>query len=295
MPEPLPVGAKRKWTIQVVSGSFAALLALSPIAAPAAPSDLPPPMPDGRMFGHLPYAEAARTDLLVAPPGFAVGLPCLIHRDAAPDLTRMLAAAAATPGVGASLHSVSCFRSVARQRTVFCRNAAPGICRDPVSRARSIGPPGYSEHATGYAIDFGVRPAPGCPRCRGVHRRHPDGALAARACCRLRVRTVVPSRQCARGNMGAVALALGRRERERAWRGARATNLCARALDLSRKPTGGRRVRRVARATTGRADAPATHGAAPDRAAATDPRPGRTTSARSQALSLAAVSAMRLP
>ena len=162
MPEPLPVGVKWKWAIQVAAGCSALLLAGSPIALQAAPNDLPPPAPDGRMFGHLTYAEAARTDLLIAPPGFAGGLPCLIHRDAAPDLTRMLAAAAATPEVGKSLHGVSCFRTIARQRAVFCRNYTPGTCHDPVPRARFVGPPGYSEHATGYAIDFGVRPAPGC-------------------------------------------------------------------------------------------------------------------------------------
>lgn len=114
------------------------------------------------MFGHLPYAEAARSDLLLAPPGFSIGLPCLIHRDAAPDLTRMLAAAAAAPGVGKTLRGVSCFRTIAHQRAVFCRGAKTGVCRDPVARARFVGPPGYSEHATGYAIDFGVRPSPGC-------------------------------------------------------------------------------------------------------------------------------------
>ncbi len=163
MPELVPVRGRSNWAIQVASGWSALVFAASPIAAQAAASELPPPMPDGRMFGHLPYAEAARTDLLVAPPGFSIGLPCLVHRDAAPDLTRMLAAAAATPGVGKSLYGVSCFRSVTHQRAVFCRNYTPGICRDPIPRARFVGPPGYSEHATGYAIDFGVRPSPGCP------------------------------------------------------------------------------------------------------------------------------------
>ena len=162
MPEPFPVGAQRTWAIQIAAVLFSLAFVLSSTLAAADPGDLPPPLPDGRMLGHLPYAEASRTDLLVAPPGFAIGLPCLIHRDAAPDLTRMLAAAALTPGVGRSLHGVSCFRTIAHQRAVFCRNYTPGICRDPVSRARSVGPPGYSEHATGYAIDFGIRPALGC-------------------------------------------------------------------------------------------------------------------------------------
>lgn len=158
MPEPFPVSAKRTWAIQIASGCAALLIATPPASA----NDLPAPMPDGRMFGHLPYAEAVRSDLLLAPPGFSIGLPCLVHRDAAPDLTRMLAAAATAPGVGKTLRGVSCFRTVARQRAVFCRGAKTGVCRDPVARARFVGPPGYSEHATGYAIDFGVRPSPGC-------------------------------------------------------------------------------------------------------------------------------------
>lgn len=141
-----------------------ALLPLLTLVATAAPaSDLPPPMPDGRMLGHLPYSEAARIDLVAAPAGFALGLPCLVHRDAAADLARLLTAAAQTPGVGKALRGVSCFRAIAHQRMVFCRNAAPGVCGDPPQRARFVGPPGYSEHATGYAIDFGVRPSsPGC-------------------------------------------------------------------------------------------------------------------------------------
>lgn len=137
--------------------------ALTPAALPpVAPGELPAPMADGRMLGHLPYLEADPADLLAVPPGFALAATCLVHRDAAPDLTRMLAAAALAPGVGRSLRGVSCFRTIAHQRAVFCRSAPRGQCADPVRRARFVGPPGYSEHATGYAIDFGTRPSPGC-------------------------------------------------------------------------------------------------------------------------------------
>ena len=162
MPEPCPVSVTRRWAIQVAIGLCALASALGNTLAHAAPADLPPAMADGRMLGHLPYIEAARGDLLLAPPGFAIGLPCLVHRDAAPDLTRMLAAAALTSSVGKTLRGVSCFRTVAHQRAVFCRNLRPGLCRDPAARARFVGPPGYSEHASGYAIDFGTRPSPGC-------------------------------------------------------------------------------------------------------------------------------------
>ena len=167
------MNGRRQWAIRVAAW----LLALVPAAAlaqqvtppvfvptiqPVPSGDLPPPMLDGRMLGHLPYAEVARSDLVPALPWFAIGQPCIIHRDAAPDLARMLAAAAFAPGVGRSLRGVSCFRTVARQRAVFCRGARAGVCGNPVLRARSVGPPGYSEHATGYAIDFGIRPSAGC-------------------------------------------------------------------------------------------------------------------------------------
>ena len=116
---------------------------------------------DGRLLGHLPYAEVFPDQLVTMPPGFALDQPCRLQRDAAAGLTRLLAAAAAD-GI-ATLRGVSCYRSVARQRSVFCSQIGPGKrCRNPAERARSVGPPGYSEHATGYALDFGVRPSPGC-------------------------------------------------------------------------------------------------------------------------------------
>jgi len=119
---------------------------------------------DGRVLGHIPYEQADPSELVSAPPGFAIGQPCLIQRDVAPDLARLLAAAANTPGVGTALHGISCYRSVEHQRAVFCNGIGPRKhARDAADRARVVGPPGHSEHATGYAIDFGVRPSPHCP------------------------------------------------------------------------------------------------------------------------------------
>ncbi|MDB5675659.1 MAG: D-alanyl-D-alanine carboxypeptidase [Sphingomonas bacterium] len=118
---------------------------------------------DGRVLGHIPYSEVPAGDLVPAPAGFATGVPCKVQRDVLPDLTRLLAAAAATPGVGPRLRAVSCFRSIAHQRSVFCSEIGPRRrCKNAAERAQSVGPPGYSEHATGYAIDFGIRPSPGC-------------------------------------------------------------------------------------------------------------------------------------
>lgn len=135
------------------------------------------PGPDGRVLGHIPYAEAPAGDLVAAPAGFAIGQPCLVNRAMAPDLGRLLAAAAATPGVGRQLRGVSCFRSIERQRTIFCSQIGPGRrCRDAAERARTVGPPAYSEHATGYALDFGIRPNPGCPDVNPCIARSTAGA-----------------------------------------------------------------------------------------------------------------------
>ena len=140
-----------------------------PVVAMAAPEQLcagqiVEPGPDGRVLGHLPYLQVETSELVPAPRGFALGQPCLIHRDAAPDLARMLHAAAGVPGVANQLRAVSCYRTITRQRGVFCSQIGPNRrCKDAAERARFVGPPGFSEHATGYAIDFGIRPARSCP------------------------------------------------------------------------------------------------------------------------------------
>jgi D-alanyl-D-alanine carboxypeptidase len=119
---------------------------------------------DGRLFGHLPYAEAPASDMVtVTSPGFALGGPCRMQRDAAADLTALIDAANATPSIAYKLRGISCYRTRAYQRSVFCRaSGARDSCGDVASRAHDVGPPGYSEHSTGYAIDFGVHPSPGC-------------------------------------------------------------------------------------------------------------------------------------
>lgn len=116
----------------------------------------------GRLYGHLPYGEAIAASLTEAPAGFAVGQKCEVKLALVPDLSRMIAAIKAAH-LGAELRGVSCFRSLAHQERVFCEaRRADHHCVDPVNRARSVAPPGHSEHATGYAIDFGVRPEGDC-------------------------------------------------------------------------------------------------------------------------------------
>jgi D-alanyl-D-alanine carboxypeptidase len=111
-----------------------------------------------RMFGHLPYAEADRAVLVPVP---SLG-GCMMAREAVDDVEAMLAAAR---GEGIELGAVSCFRSVEHQRRIFCEGAAD--CGSVAAlRSRFVGPPGHSEHATGYAIDFVQRGSD----CRAVEQ-----------------------------------------------------------------------------------------------------------------------------
>lgn len=141
--------------------SALALLLLAPCVAHAE-DPTPPPVPANvvRLFNHLPYGEAPATSLAPVP-----SLPgCMLVREATHDLERLLAAAR---GEGIELGAISCFRSIEHQRRVFC--AGPDNC-DSVGgaalRARFIGPPGHSEHATGCAIDFVQRGT----ACRAVEQ-----------------------------------------------------------------------------------------------------------------------------
>lgn len=142
---------------------FLALLifAALPVAAQAQSCDgaLPPPAPDGRVAGHFPYGDAPPEDIVPAPAGFGLKPYCRVHRAMLGDLQRLLDAAKADPSVGGTLRGLSCHREVARQRNVFCRDRSVSAAE----RAISVAPAGHSEHATGYAIDFAVRPAKGCP------------------------------------------------------------------------------------------------------------------------------------
>jgi D-alanyl-D-alanine carboxypeptidase len=173
MPEQQPVKINTKRAIRIVIAALClastgagavhrhAHPARSVHAAPPAAVGIPDA--DGRLFGHLPYDEAPPSDLEIVMPGFGLGVPCRMQHDAAADLTHLLNGANATPGIAGKLRGVSCYRTAAHQRAVFCHVGRAGnACRDAALRAHSVGPPGFSEHSTGYAIDFGVRPAPGC-------------------------------------------------------------------------------------------------------------------------------------
>lgn len=121
---------------------------------------------DGRALGHLPYGDAPPESLAAAPAALSVS-GCVLRREVLPDLARMLDAAAADPASGGRIVALSCHRSIARQRAVFCRGAAAGAVAAggaAAERAISVAPPGHSEHATGYALDLAFRPRrDGCP------------------------------------------------------------------------------------------------------------------------------------
>jgi D-alanyl-D-alanine carboxypeptidase len=120
------------------------------------------PAADGRVLGHFPYGDVAPGELVDAPAGFGLHR-CLIRREVLPDLERLLAAAASDPTAGGTLRGLSCHRSVERQGGVF-RGGGQG---DAAERAISVAPAGHSEHTTGYAIDFAIRPSPDCPDIEG--------------------------------------------------------------------------------------------------------------------------------
>lgn len=114
---------------------------------------------DGRALGHLPYGDAPPGDLVAVPAEYATG-GCMLRREMLPDLARLLAAAAGDPAVGGRILALSCHRSLGYQQSVFCRERQTAAG----DRAISVAPPGHSEHATGYALDFAVRPrVNGCP------------------------------------------------------------------------------------------------------------------------------------
>lgn len=153
---------------------FATITIASPATAQICAGATASMASDGRVYGHLPYGDAPPDELVPAPAGFAL-TSCRVRRDMIPDLERLLAAAHGDPAVMGELRALSCHRSIMRQADVFCREHPDAAADDragaDATRAISVAPPGHSEHATGYALDFAVRPANGC--------RDAEGCMAA--------------------------------------------------------------------------------------------------------------------
>jgi D-alanyl-D-alanine carboxypeptidase len=134
------------------------LIAL-PASAEVCAGAPPPVEADGRVLGHLPYGDAPPAELVPVPGGMAVN-GCMLRREVLPDLERLLATAAASSAVGGRGGARWGPRAPGGPSGVFCRET--GASSD--ARAVSVAPPGHSEHATGYALDFAFRPrVNGCP------------------------------------------------------------------------------------------------------------------------------------
>ncbi|NJR78872.1 M15 family metallopeptidase [Sphingomonas sp. 36D10-4-7] len=135
----------------------AALVVAAPAQAQLCDDRNAPVAADGRALGHLPYGDVAPGELASVAAEMAVSA-CALRREVLPDLERLLAAA------GGQVLALSCHRSIARQQAVFCAERATAAD----TRALSVAPPGHSEHATGYALDFAFRPRlNGCADAEG--------------------------------------------------------------------------------------------------------------------------------
>jgi zinc D-Ala-D-Ala carboxypeptidase len=162
---PPPIDVADNLAVAPADTTIAATLADTPTTTSAATprlcnGELSPEAPtaDGRLFGHFAYAEASDASLVAPPAGFGGGNCQQVHSSAAVQLDALIKAAKAQ---GISLTGLSCFRSISYQRSVFCNAGKLASQGGVKGRARSSAPPGYSEHATGYALDFGDRANPG--------------------------------------------------------------------------------------------------------------------------------------
>ncbi len=100
---------------------------------------------DQRILGHLPYAEIPKEKLVLIEPNIEV------HIDMRNSLLKMRDEAKKD---GIYLVFLSGYRSINLQNEIFYSLKS---FRNQVAaeRARVSAPPGYSEHSTGFAIDFG--------------------------------------------------------------------------------------------------------------------------------------------
>lgn len=104
---------------------------------------------DKTLLGHRRYKELNRANL-VSVPGFSGSAPVSIHRSALNQYRAMIKAAQRD---GVILMPISGFRSERYQQELYDRQL--GKLGSVESATTINAPPGYSEHHTGYAIDFG--------------------------------------------------------------------------------------------------------------------------------------------
>jgi zinc D-Ala-D-Ala carboxypeptidase len=116
--------------------------------AAISPSTASTPMGD-TLLGHHRYKEVGHSKL-VAIQGFPGSPPISIHRGALEQYRAMIKAAQRD---GVILVPISGFRSEHYQQELYDRQL--GKLGSVESATTINAPPGYSEHHTGYAIDFG--------------------------------------------------------------------------------------------------------------------------------------------
>jgi len=142
---------------QTVRQTAEALEIIQPVEVPNAVSGLSQP----RLWfqaakltaylGHLPYGkpDAAKLTLFPSTPPYMTRADEYLHQDAVAALKRMMEAAQLD---GVSLFLVSGFRDLSTQATLFQNRATEHGSAELA--AKSVAPPGYSEHHTGYAVDL---------------------------------------------------------------------------------------------------------------------------------------------
>jgi D-alanyl-D-alanine carboxypeptidase len=104
----------------------------------------------GAARGMTLQLEASESDLHLITDDWDIH-PVRLYEPAAAAWFRLNAAAIAN---GISLVPLSGFRSVSRQVEIFRRKLASGHCLDDILKLNAA--PGYSEHHTGRALDFGT-------------------------------------------------------------------------------------------------------------------------------------------
>lgn len=105
-----------------------------------------PSATEDTILGHKAYEEASQSDLVPLRSNSGI----LVHQTMSEKLDQMIADASAD---GVSLAVISGFRTFEDQRYLFFDVKAERG-QTPQDRAEVSAPPGYSEHHTGYAVDF---------------------------------------------------------------------------------------------------------------------------------------------
>ena len=141
------LGAIAGWG--VTTGQFQAWLpgATEPVVEEVTDPAASPTVSADDLLGHLPYEEAPEDELVA----ISADGRFQMRESAAESYTRM---AEEARRAGIPLVVLSAFRSIELQQQIFF-DVKANRRQTPDERAEVSAPPGYSEHHTGYAIDFG--------------------------------------------------------------------------------------------------------------------------------------------